>query len=820
MSDTTKYIADKIADSRLASELFGDTTTKTLKKIKQVRNKAVKMHTVYIYSTDTLKRSVSRDDGTKSWPPRGKLGQTFLGNGDVRISQQDGTFSFEQPEPLAKMDVPVWITDHDIRKKVCSYSKDGIGINYSASRIDKDREWVDFYGESNEEDMVRIWKEAINDLWYKVRQPNACVPYLYQEELIEKVIARFLAGSKDVLLAAIMRSGKCLMTYQIAKRMGFKRILIITGKTGVNDSWNELLPRGPKAHIDYTDWTYHNYNSYKKSSFQLSGADTDVLFTSLQYLKIHIDANTPDPEKPNKQIKDLPQTVKDILSTDWDMVVYDEQHWATQTDSTLDLLNSKLKFKFKLELSGTAYKTLIQGRYDTEDIIAFDYVDEQYRRFNGTLEEQKALEYRPDIDYLLIGISQKVKDYILAEEAGFSFAKLFAVSKGQKTFKNNQAVTEFLSFVYKNAYKNQYNGKLAKFAPYVANINRHTLWVLPDTIKGIAALENELAKHPIYSKWKVINGSGSNVKGIDEVVKIINDVDAGKYEGKTNGTITLTCGRFLEGTTVPKWWCVHQMNDDKSASDYFQGCFRAKSEDRDNDKRHVLVYDYCPERFLQATYNTNIDSMKKSDGKSTGDVLREWRECAGVFDFDGINWNSLSGKELMERMNKSIELRANMFGNINLDKSKINLSIRQLMQKINAKKSWQATTVVTANGTPTTPDHNSPEDPNQPPAPPSTLAPSVPPSTQEELDKEIREIIEKFRNLCNKIPNVIWASYGRKSIGSFEDVCTYNDPEFIADHTGLIPSEWTIFKSALPIGEILKIDRRIDSTNEWYKNED
>ena len=46
MSDTTKYIADKIADSRLASELFGDTTTKTLKKIKQVRNKAVKMHTV------------------------------------------------------------------------------------------------------------------------------------------------------------------------------------------------------------------------------------------------------------------------------------------------------------------------------------------------------------------------------------------------------------------------------------------------------------------------------------------------------------------------------------------------------------------------------------------------------------------------------------------------------------------------------------------------------------------------------------------------------------------------------------------------------
>jgi hypothetical protein len=747
-----------------------------------------KTHTQYIYSTETLKEATIGVTSGKTRPPRAKIGQTKL-SAMIRVDQQDGTFSFEPPEILDSILVPSHITDKQIHKKICSYESSA-GVKYSMSRMDKDREWIDFHGEVDAAGMVDIWHEAINDLLYGVRVLKDFPAYLYQQEIVDKAVVRFGAGARDLLIAAIMRSGKCLITYLIAKAMGFKRILAITGKPGVDESWGALLPGGDESHIDFSKWKYHSYKSLKKSGFNPSkDIEAEVLFVSLQYLTTHL-----------KSGKTAPKLVNDILKTKWDLIVFDEQHWATQTDATKNLL-SKLKTGHKIELSGTAYKTLIQGRYEPLDVIAFDYVDEQFRRFNGTSAEQQALEFRPDINYALINVSTKIKKTVEELGDGFSFAKLLAVTDKETTFKNTQAVVDFLNFVHQKVYKNQYNGDLGKFKPYVQHINKHTMWVIPDSIKSASALVKLLEGHAYFGKYKIINATGNNIKNISEVQNIINDVDGGKYDGK-QGTITITCGRFLEGTTVRQWWCVHQMNDDKSAADYFQGSFRTKSEDKKNDKRHVIVYDYNPERFIKVVYDANIDNARKSSGTTTGDIIRQWREVSGVYDYDGNEWNVVTGNDIISRANKDIELKMSMFNGVGINAGKVTPTLQSMMFGHKAGGNWTAITTLNKNGVIQT----------------SNQSTTGAKKGNKQPKDPVKDTVEKFKMALSKLPNLIWSTYGRNRIGSYDDLCNYPDVGFIAEQTLLTPNDWRLWKDAIP--DVSQIDRRIDSLNEWFNEND
>ena len=791
MADTSLVVANEIANARLTNAVLGSTNRESKRTLAKIsKSKSTKDHTQYLYSTDTLKEATQGLSSGKVRPPRGKAGETHHANAKIRVAQQDGTSAFEPLEILDQRLVPFNIKDEDVRKKIISYG-------YLESRMDKSREWIDFKDELNEKDMIRIWNEAINDLLYGVRAPNSFPNYLYQQELIDGIVSRFILGSKDCLLSAIMRSGKCRMTYEVALAMGFKNILVVTGKTGVNDGWSELLPYGTDPHINYISWTYHNYNKLKKTGFTPSAVGTDVVFASLQYLNKHIDNYNEKGIAP-------PPLVDQILNTKWDFVVFDEQHWGTDTTCTKDMFGL-LSYQHKLELSGTAYKTLIQGRYAPEDTFAFDYVDEQNRRFKGTPNEQLALEFRPDINYALINVDPKIKAIITDD--GFSFAKLMAVAKGQKYFKNTQHVTDFLNFVKSKVYGNPYTKDMSKFKPYVDRINRHTVWILPNSIPAAEALKELLEQHPYFKSYEIILATAGYVKSIDEVKQKIAQVDAGKIEGKSKGTILLTLGRFLEGTTVPEWWCVHQMNDDKSAADYFQGSFRTKSEYKKEDrlkadKRHVLVYDYNPERFIQVAYAANIDNNRRKPGQTASDLIREWCEVSDVYDFDGNGFSLMTGDAIANQANQDIEMKINLFNSVSIDSSKVNLSLQALMiNKQKAAGMWQATTVVNSQQTLQTPNQK-------------IIAGAKPKVKGNKKVNPVAEAVEKFKQALCKISNLVWCTVGRNPIGSFDDIINYPDVGFIEEHTGLTPAEWAAWKTAGAIPNIQQIDHRIDALNE------
>ena len=80
-----------------------------------------------------------------------------------------------------------------------------------------------------------------------------------QEEAVNKTIEFFKNATKErsdraakFLWNAKMRFGKTLPPYHLAKRMGLKKILVLTFKPAVQSAWEEDL----LTHVDFEGWQF------------------------------------------------------------------------------------------------------------------------------------------------------------------------------------------------------------------------------------------------------------------------------------------------------------------------------------------------------------------------------------------------------------------------------------------------------------------------------------------------------------------------------------------------------------------------------------
>lgn len=598
------------------------------------------MNTIYLYTTKSQsKRSVATIDG-EIFNVKLKVGQTML-TAEERVAQQDSTSNSESLDIIFSRQVPENITDKVLHKAL---QRKG----YFKSRDDKDREWFDFPDAETAQEASSTVREVLNGLVNGVEALEDWDSFQYQKNIINWAVSR-LQSSNDILINAIMRAGKCRISYEIARAKNAKKILIVTAKTGVNDSWSSLLPGGEESHVNYEGWKYHNYKKIKSLNFNNT---VEVVFVSLQFFNKHFNTDN--------------KLISQIINTEWDIVFFDEQHYATATDNTQRLWNT-LNFKYKVELSGTPYKTLLSGRYSNEDVYNFDYIDEQKIRKDLLAQGNddfitSQFRKRADINYALVTVPDKIKSYLGDE--GFTFAKLFATENGQ--FRNVMGVNEFINFVIKN-----FKRPPQKFSSVADKLNRHTLFVLPDNVEAIRLFEQALNENPFFTKRKIINASGKGVKNIQQV----KDAIARDNHDGGAGTITLTCGRFLEGTTVPEWWSVHQMNNDKSAADYFQGSFRCKSPA--DGKESVVVFDYAPERFISVVYDY-CERIADSLNATTESIISQWLEVSDVYDYDGNAWNILTGGDISKRFLADISNHIDRIGTC-VDQSAIDETVIALL---------------------------------------------------------------------------------------------------------------------------------------------
>src|SRR5438270_402614 len=78
-------------------------------------------------------------------------------------------------------------------------------------------------------------------------KPKARPPRIYAYSIEEEAhtVPRFLWNAK-------MRFGKTFATYQLARKLNAKRVLVVTFKPAVEDAWQSDL----ENHVDFDGWQY------------------------------------------------------------------------------------------------------------------------------------------------------------------------------------------------------------------------------------------------------------------------------------------------------------------------------------------------------------------------------------------------------------------------------------------------------------------------------------------------------------------------------------------------------------------------------------
>ena len=206
----------------------------------------------------------------------------------------------------------------------------------------------------------------------------------------KKAVPRFLWNAK-------MRFGKTFASYQLAKELTAKRVLVVTFKPAVEDAWEtDLL-----SHVDFAGWQYFS----KANGADPKKAKKDqplVYFGSFQDLLGR--------EKKTGMIKAKNEWVH---AMNWDLVIFDEYHFGAWRESAKELFEGEDEGEAKKEiqgeygsaledfdealqelneseddflpittraylyLSGTPFKALATGEFIEEQIFNWTYTDEQ-----------------------------------------------------------------------------------------------------------------------------------------------------------------------------------------------------------------------------------------------------------------------------------------------------------------------------------------------------------------------------------------------------------------------------------------------------------
>ena len=448
-------------------------------------------------------------------------------------------------------------------------------------------------------------------------------------------------AQKQFLWNAKMRFGKTICAMQLVKEMGVKRVLIVTHRPVVNvgfhDDFEKIFGKnnpnwkyGSKSDKGNTDkGDFYALNTFSKQSKE----NHFVFFASMQYLR----RSTLVGGDNDEQLK------KDLLLTDWDLVVVDEAHEGTRTSLGQRVIDTLKKEKTKiLHLSGTPFNLF--GDFKDNEIYTWDYIQEQQAK--KEFAEKHPLEYNPYAELPQMKIYtyslDKLFDQFVEEGASFKFSEFFrtwtgnpkadkakmpAGAKGR--FVHEAEVNKFLDMLCDDSKDSNYPFSRAT---YQENFN-HSLWIVPG-VKEAKALEDLLHDHPVFHDFEVKNVAGNGLQGeeaddaLDAVKNAIGAQPREKY------TITISCGRLTTGVTVKEWTAVLYLKGSEmtSAATYMQTIFRVQSPWIDKEhgdmKSTCCVFDFAPDRTLKMVAETaKFSSMaKKKTSKKEKEDERETQE--------------------------------------------------------------------------------------------------------------------------------------------------------------------------------------------------
>ncbi|MDD4848683.1 MAG: GIY-YIG nuclease family protein [Bacteroidales bacterium] len=482
---------------------------------------------------------------------------------------------------------------------------------------------------------------------------------------------------------AKMRFGKTFTTYQLAKRMGAKRVLVLTFKPAVEESWHDDL----MYHKDFEGWQFYSSKS-GESPTSLDDSKPIVCFGSFQdYL---------GEDKVTHGIKLKNEWVH---AFNWDLIVLDEYHfgaWNENAKRLLDIGDSASKEKIEeqnailkedgfdvksgvlfeedtmpitgkhfLYLSGTPFRALSSGEFLENQIFNWTYQDEQ--KAKGAFEgENNPYEELP---------TMVLMTYQMPDDLGNMIEQYDMNEFDLNEFFKAEGIGENASFVHENAVQKWLDiirGKASIFnksdsplnekpaLPFddtrLLDICNHTMWFLY-SVASCDAMENLLHRpaNNFYHNYRIVNCSGTQA-GIGLLA--LDPVREAMTENPiTTKTITLTCGKLTTGVTIKPLSGILMLRNCSSPETYFQSAFRVQSPwtipDEDDPTKKVIlkptcyVFDFAPNRALrevvdyanQLSVNTLNNAVQKVD---------EFINFLPILQFDGSSMKEVNANEILD----------------------------------------------------------------------------------------------------------------------------------------------------------------------------
>lgn len=512
-----------------------------------------------------------------------------------------------------------------------------------------------------------------------------------QTRAVQMTMDYFKQAKKDepdrapkFLWNAKMRFGKTFATYELAKKMGFTRVLVLTFKPAVESAWAEDLA----SHVDFEGWQFISNKDAHGNGINIDQAYamTDkkrpiVVFGSFQDL---LGTNATGGIKAKNEF---------IHATNWDLVAFDEYHfgaWRENAKKLFDNPDEEAEADFDQErykqdeadnaynetflpittahylfLSGTPFRAINSGEFIEDQIYNWTYSDEQRAKESWIGSGNPYLSL-PRMVMLTYQIPESIRQIAMDGEFNeFDLNVFFSakVEKGEKVenarFTYENEVNKWLQLI-RGSYlpSNVDDLKLGQDKrppmPFsdtrLLNVLNHTLWFLPN-VASCYAMYNLLMQDNFFHDYKVVVCAGTKA-GIG--VAALAPVQAAMGNPLATKSITLSCGKLTTGVTVKPWTGVFMLRNLKSPETYFQTAFRVQSPWTITDdsgqqqimKQECYVFDFALDRALRqisdysCRLNVNEDNPEKK--------VAEFINFLPVLAYDGSTMKQISAQDVLD----------------------------------------------------------------------------------------------------------------------------------------------------------------------------
>jgi len=499
-----------------------------------------------------------------------------------------------------------------------------------------------------------------------------------QKEAVERTATYFKSAHKDdpdktprSLWNAKMRFGKTFASYQLAKKMKWRKVLVLTFKPAVQSAWEEDL----KCHIDFKGWQFISRNG-------LSYEDADkkkplICFGSFQ-----------DYLGKNTSTGGIKTKNEWVHATNWDCVIFDEYHYGAWRENAKELFEAEDKKEIEfgegeglnyfdeeimpittdayLYLSGTPFRAIASGEFIEEQIFNWTYSDEQ-----GAKQEWKGKDNPysclPRMVLMTYQLPDPIREIAMQGEFDEFDLNVFFSAEGKDEnakFKYENEVQKWLDLI-RGAFQATTidNLKLgAKKPPMpfsdvrLLNVLSHTFWFLP-SVASCYAMRKLLGKkqNKFYRDYQVVVAAGNAAGiGVDALPPVQDAMD----DPLQTKTITLSCGKLTTGVTVRPWTGVFMLRNSSSPETYFQAAFRVQNPwvimNPDGDapnreqviKEECYIFDFAPDRALRqiADYSCRLNVDETNPEKK----VKEFISFLPVLAYDGSSMKQIDAAGILD----------------------------------------------------------------------------------------------------------------------------------------------------------------------------